>query len=92
MSPGLGSTPNQKSLNPLSIVHTESSLGWGGQEIRVLSESQGLIRRGHEVRLICPPEARIHAEAGNWGVPVTALRAAWIERCPDHKPLRDRTA
>jgi len=60
----------------LSIVHTESSLGWGGQEIRVLSESQGLIRRGHEVRLICPPEARIHAEAGNWGVPVTALPIA----------------
>jgi glycosyltransferase involved in cell wall biosynthesis len=57
----------------LSIVHTESSLGWGGQELRVLSESQGLIRRGHEVRLLCPPEARIHGEARNWGVPVIGL-------------------
>ena len=60
-------------MRPLSIVHTEASLGWGGQEIRILSESQGMIRRGHEVRLLCPPEARIHAEAPNWGVPVTAL-------------------
>jgi glycosyltransferase involved in cell wall biosynthesis len=57
----------------LRIVHTESSLGWGGQEIRILSESQGLIRRGHEVRLLCPPQARIHDEAANWGVPVVAL-------------------
>jgi glycosyltransferase involved in cell wall biosynthesis len=60
----------------LSIVHTESSLGWGGQEIRVLSEAQGLIARGHEVKLICPPEARIHAEAPNWSVPVIAAPIA----------------
>jgi glycosyltransferase involved in cell wall biosynthesis len=60
----------------LNIVHTESSLGWGGQEIRVLSESQGLIGRGHEVRLLCPPEARIHAEAPRWGVPVVPLPIA----------------
>lgn len=57
----------------MRIVHTESSLGWGGQEIRVLSESQGLIARGHEVRVLCPQEARIHEEAGKRGVPVTSL-------------------
>ena len=60
-------------MKPLQIVHTESSLGWGGQEIRILSEAQGLIRRGHDVRLLCPPAARIHAEAANWSVPVVAL-------------------
>lgn len=57
----------------LRIVHTESSLGWGGQEIRILAESQGLIRRGHQVTLLAPPQARIHLEAANWGVPVVAL-------------------
>ncbi|MBC7804230.1 MAG: glycosyltransferase family 4 protein [Candidatus Parcubacteria bacterium] len=57
----------------LRIIHTESSLGWGGQEIRILSESQGMMRRGHDVKLACPPEARIHAQAANWGVPVVAL-------------------
>jgi glycosyltransferase involved in cell wall biosynthesis len=57
----------------MRIVHTESSLGWGGQEIRILSESQGLIARGHQVRIICPREARIHDEAGRRSVPVTPL-------------------
>jgi len=60
-------------VRKLSIVHTEASLGWGGQEIRILSESQGMIRRGHEVRLLCPPEARIYAEAPGYGVPAIAL-------------------
>ncbi|HWD22107.1 MAG TPA: glycosyltransferase family 4 protein [Burkholderiales bacterium] len=63
-------------MRPLSIVHTESSLGWGGQEIRILSEAQGLIARGHDVRLLCPPEARIHAEAPAWSVPVIGLSIA----------------
>ena len=60
-------------MRPLRIVHTESSLGWGGQEMRILAESQGLIRRGHDVQLLCAPQSRIHAEAANWGVPVVAL-------------------
>ncbi|HSU63748.1 MAG TPA: glycosyltransferase family 4 protein [Burkholderiales bacterium] len=63
-------------MTPLAIVHTESSLGWGGQEIRILSESQGLIRRGHDVKLLCSPEARIRAEAKTWGVPAIALPIA----------------
>ena len=63
-------------MTPLTIVHTESSLGWGGQEIRILSESQGLIRRGHDVKLLCPPEARIFAEAKNWDLPAIALPIA----------------
>ncbi len=60
-------------MRPLRIVHTESSLGWGGQEIRILSEAQGMIRRGHDVRLLCAPQAQIRAEAANWGVPAIAL-------------------
>ena len=60
-------------MKPLRIVHTESSLGWGGQEIRILSEAQGLIRRGHEVTLLCAPQARIRAEASRWGVPAIPL-------------------
>ena len=63
----------RRGTRPLAVVHTEASLGWGGQEIRILSESQGMIRRGHEVRLLCPAEARIYGEAPPWGIPVTAL-------------------
>ena len=57
----------------MKIVHTESSLGWGGQELRILAESQGLARRGHELTLLCPPEARIYSEAPAWGLRTVAL-------------------
>ena len=60
----------------MRIVHTESSLGWGGQEIRILAESRGLARRGHELRLLCPGEARIFREAPNWGLQPVALPIA----------------
>jgi glycosyltransferase involved in cell wall biosynthesis len=60
----------------LSIVHTESSLGWGGQEIRVLTESQGLARRGHDVKLLCSADSRICAEAPAWQVKAVALPIA----------------
>jgi glycosyltransferase involved in cell wall biosynthesis len=60
-------------MKALDIVHTESSLGWGGQEIRILSEAAGMIHRGHRVRLLCPRDARIHDEAARFGVPVEAL-------------------
>lgn len=57
----------------MKILHTEASCGWGGQEIRILEESRGLIGRGHEVGVACPAHARMAAEAARFGVPVTAL-------------------
>ncbi len=63
-------------MRRLSILHTESSLGWGGQEIRVLSESQGLARRGHDVKLLCAADSRICAEAPAWQVEAVALPIA----------------
>jgi glycosyltransferase involved in cell wall biosynthesis len=57
----------------MRILHTEASCGWGGQEIRILEEAKGLIGRGHDVSLACPPEARIFSEARRYGVPATAL-------------------
>lgn len=56
---------------PLHIIHTESSLGWGGQEIRILNEALGMMERGHHVTILCPPEARIYSEALSRNVPVT---------------------
>lgn len=57
----------------MKIVHTEASCGWGGQEIRILEESKGMMERGHEVTILCPPEARIHEEAKRRGIPVEPL-------------------
>ena len=58
---------------PLHIVHTESSTGWGGQELRILAEARGMIGRGHRVTLIAPVAARIFAEASRFRVPVVPL-------------------
>ena len=57
----------------MKILHTEASLGWGGQEIRILSEAAGLMARGHLVALACPEESRIFREAERYSVPVVAV-------------------
>lgn len=61
---------------PLHIVHTESSCGWGGQEIRILSEAMGMIGRGHKVTLLCPADAPIFSAAAKQGIPAQALPIA----------------
>ncbi|MBI4755342.1 MAG: glycosyltransferase family 4 protein [Betaproteobacteria bacterium] len=57
----------------LHIVHTEASCGWGGQEMRILSESLGMMERGHRITLLCPPQARIFEAARARGIVVEAL-------------------
>ncbi len=54
-------------------MHTESSIGWGGQEIRILSEAQGMIARGHQVSLLTPASADIYPAAQRRNIPVVAL-------------------
>jgi glycosyltransferase involved in cell wall biosynthesis len=58
------------------IVHTESSCGWGGQELRILAEAQGMAARGHAVTLLVPREAKIHDAALARGLPTVALPIA----------------
>jgi glycosyltransferase involved in cell wall biosynthesis len=62
-----------RATDKLRILHTEASLGWGGQEIRILTEAAGMRGRGHDVRLACPRNARIYSEAPRFDVPATAL-------------------
>ena len=57
----------------LRIVHTESSAGWGGQEIRILNETDGMIKRGHQVSVLAPRETKIFAEACQRNIPAVAL-------------------
>jgi glycosyltransferase involved in cell wall biosynthesis len=47
----------------ITILHTESSLGWGGQERRTLRELLGLSRESFRPLLACQPESRIGEEA-----------------------------
>ena len=57
----------------MRIVHSESSLGWGGQELRILAEATGLARRGHEMIIVAPPESRIIKDPPRWGLVADAL-------------------
>jgi glycosyltransferase involved in cell wall biosynthesis len=68
-------TPQKK----LRILHTEASVGWGGQEIRILTEAQFFRARGHEVLVAANEGSEIAANAARYDVPVTTL------------PLRKRT-
>lgn len=60
-------------MKPLHIVHTEASQGWGGQEIRILTEAAGMAQRGHRVTLVTPPEATIYGEGKAMGLDTVPL-------------------
>ncbi len=57
----------------LVIAHTESSDGWGGQEMRILCEAAGMQARGHRVVVHGAHGSRIVAEAPRFGVHAVAL-------------------
>ena len=57
----------------LAIAHTEASTGWGGQELRILTEMEGMQRRGHRVHLLAPRTAQIFTAACERGLPAEAL-------------------
>ena len=61
----------------LRVVHTEASTGWGGQELRILTEMEGMARRGHRVHLVTPANAQILAAARARGLPADALPIEW---------------
>lgn len=57
----------------LRVLHTESSCGWGGQELRILTEAQDMAARGHRIELVADPSSRIAQQAGGFGLPLTML-------------------
>ena len=61
------------------ILHTESSVGFGGQEIRIIAESRWLIAHGWRATILGQPGSRLVIEAARANVPVLAvrMRGAW---------------
>lgn len=54
------------------ILHTEASRGWGGQELRILSEIRAMRTRGHTVFLAAAPESElVKRMAGTPDAPIT---------------------
>jgi len=53
----------------LTILHTESSSGWGGQENRTLHECMGLKKTfGDRVIILCRPESRLRERSAKAGI------------------------
>jgi glycosyltransferase involved in cell wall biosynthesis len=48
----------------LRILHTESSLNWGGQEYRTLEEVRWLRAHGHAAWIACNPDSEMMVRAG----------------------------
>jgi glycosyltransferase involved in cell wall biosynthesis len=65
--------------HPAVVLHTEASVGFGGQEIRIITESRWLAAHGWRALIAGQPGARLLAEAERAGVPTLALamRGAW---------------
>jgi len=61
----------------MRILHTESSIGWGGQELRILTEMEGMRRRGHTVHLVTADIADILPAARARGLTADALPIAY---------------
>src|SRR5260370_4020164 len=64
---------------PATVLHTESSVGFGGQEMRIIAESRWLIAHGWRATIIGQPGARLLTEAARASVPAVAvrMRGAW---------------
>lgn len=57
----------------MKILHTEASPGWGGQELRILRESEGMRLRGHEVIFAIQKEGGLVQAAREAGFTVYEL-------------------
>jgi glycosyltransferase involved in cell wall biosynthesis len=78
--------PGKAAAKPFSILHTEASLGWGGQERRILVEALALRERGHRLAFACDHRSELSRQVAQHGFPLTPLTfggagnnfAAWI--------------
>jgi glycosyltransferase involved in cell wall biosynthesis len=87
MEPGFQDNPAfwtvQPTDRPLTIVHTEASVGWGGQEIRILQEARWLRAHGHRVLVIAPGQSELLRRSREDGFETNTLRfekrTQWID-------------
>ncbi len=56
-----------------TIVHTEASLGWGGQERRIFAEVEVMLRRGHRLILAVDPRGDLYKRSRQAGFYVVPL-------------------
>ncbi|MGQ9688732.1 MAG: glycosyltransferase family 4 protein [Desulfobaccales bacterium] len=73
---------------PYTILHTESSRGWGGQEHRILAEARVLGARGHRLLVATDPQGELWHRAAREGLPVLPLTFGGIKNFAAWQALR----
>lgn len=73
----------------LRILHTESSLNWGGQEKRICEETRWLLQHGHDSAIACPPQSEIFRHATELGLPVIPVSMRNSIDLRGYRGLRD---
>ncbi|MEI6531650.1 MAG: glycosyltransferase family 4 protein [Chlamydiota bacterium] len=61
----------------MTILHTEASLGWGGQEIRIFEECCSFRDEGYRMLLAAPAESQIYARMNEAGFEVFPFSFEW---------------
>jgi glycosyltransferase involved in cell wall biosynthesis len=56
------------------VLHTEASVGFGGQEIRIVAEARWLLDHGWPALIAGQPGSHLLRESGRLGVPTVAIR------------------
>jgi glycosyltransferase involved in cell wall biosynthesis len=76
----------QPAAQKFNILHTEWSLGWGGQEQRIILECRMMMEHGHKCLIVCQPESGILAKARENGIP---FEEVVIRSSYDPRAVRD---
>jgi glycosyltransferase involved in cell wall biosynthesis len=58
----------------ITVLHTESSTGWGGQETRTFHESIGMKKLGVKIVILCQPDSELGKKAKAAGIDVRTCR------------------
>lgn len=84
--PNAGSS-SSRHHQPVRILHTETSMGIGGQEYRVMLEAQGMQKRGHVVVVAAPLGSQLSVLAQQRGLQVkttTSGNRGWMTLVPSY--------
>src|SRR5262245_39923776 len=71
-----------------TILHTEASVGFGGQEVRILAETRWLLDHGWPAMIAAQPASRLLAGAGAAGIPARAVAMSHAASVPALLRLR----
>jgi glycosyltransferase involved in cell wall biosynthesis len=74
------------------ILHTEASIGFGGQELRIVTESRWLLDHGWDVLIAGQPGSPLLGESRRQGVPAVAVRMRRVLDPPALLALRQLMA